>query len=83
MELINIPAAENIALLHFQNTIVDYEIRMTPATKENMTYYKVISWISIFQVIEKVWKRSVISVKFSKMKSLTFFIYCDQLTCIM
>ena len=54
MELINIPAAEDIALLHFQNTIVDYEIRMTPATKENMTYYKVISWISIFQVIEKV-----------------------------
>ena len=42
MELINIPAAEDIALLHFQNTIVGYEIRMTPATKENMTYYKVI-----------------------------------------
>ena len=38
MELINIPAAEDIALLHFQNTIVDYEIRMTPSTKENMTF---------------------------------------------
>jgi len=38
MELINIPAADDIALLHFQNTIVDYEIRMTPAPKQNMTF---------------------------------------------
>ena len=42
MELINIPAADDIALLHFQNTIVDYEIRMAPASKQNMTF-KVIS----------------------------------------
>merc|ERR1719244_520867 len=38
MELINIPSAEDIALLHFQNTIVDYEIRMAPTSKENMTF---------------------------------------------
>ena len=42
MELINTPAADDIALLHFQNTIVDYEIRMAPASKQNMTF-KVIS----------------------------------------
>ena len=38
MELINIPAAEDIALLNFQNTIVDYEIRMAPTTKGNNTF---------------------------------------------
>ena len=38
MELINIPSAEDIALLHFQNTIVDYEIRMVPTSKQNASF---------------------------------------------
>jgi len=38
MELINIHKAEEMGLLHFQNTLVDYEISIAPTPKQNMSY---------------------------------------------
>ena len=38
MELITIQTAEELGLVHFQKTLVDYDISIAPSPKQNMSY---------------------------------------------
>ena len=38
MELITIQTAEELGLVHFQNTLVDYDISFALSLKQNMSY---------------------------------------------